>query len=162
MGEDANPKAFIADVQAALAEVAVPQGDPMQFYVAQVRAAANDVDSVHANVVLGKGKPEDLRRWLVRTAAYALRAWIYSHQWVVREWRNDDLLSSDQALAVIREITGIAYTPQFLSLMVSSGELKVVQKRRLRKTGRPSNFFKKDAVYEVANRKAAKQRKVAR
>lgn len=144
--------AFLNDLKAASAEVTIPEGDPMELYLAQVAASADDAKRTYKNVRFGKAKVEDIRRWLARTAAYSLRAYLATFQ-PFKPVSARDLVSTQEAMTIMQQVTGETYTRQAISFMVKSKELKVAAKRSVQKTGRPQNFYRRDSVLEAANRR---------
>lgn len=146
---------FAADVAAASSEVTIPEGDPLEFYIAQMRASAKDASKTYQNTRFGQAKIEDVRRWLVRTAATAKRAWLASFE-ARKVAKEKDLVSSVEAIEIMRQVTGQRYTKQALSLMVTMKELPVAAKKVTGKKGRPTNFFRRTDVMEIANRRLAK------
>lgn len=147
---------FVADLRAAAAEVTIPEGDPMRLYVSQIRAAAGDVATTYDNVRFDKATIDDMRRWLVRVAACAVRAFMATFSWSPEVLRDRDLCSTKEAIEILTDATGEVYDRRNISAMVKRGELKIEAKKRIEKTGRPVNYFKRSVVLEAASRRVKK------
>lgn len=144
---------FLAAMDAAIPNVTTPDKDPVEFYLTRLRESSTDANKTYHHVRFGQAKIEDVRNYLVHVTARAWLAWVAS--FVPRKPRKEkDLVSTEEALAILKEVTGFEYTRQAISVMVrQTKELKVAGRQGSGRGGRPTNFFLRSDVLKVATKR---------